>query len=127
MEKRLHLYVSKKHPALWLALLCLLASAAARISVFSLWGTFGLWRHIIWPVAATVLFGLLAVLGGQERLYRTAIPFWMLGGCTAWQLHSLFGGTPFIYAMICLCILFFCIGYTSVISEIGRASCRERV
>ena len=117
MEKRLHLYVSKKHPALWLALLCLLASAAARISVFSLWGTFGLWRHIIWPVAATVLFGLLAVLGGQERLYRTAIPFWMLGGCTAWQLHSLFGGTPFIYAMICLCILFFCIGYTSVITD----------
>ena len=116
MEKRLHLYVSKKHPALWLTVLCLLASAAARIAVFSLWGTFGLWRHIIWPVAATVLFGLLAVLGGRERLYRTAIPFWMLGGCAAWQLHRLFGGVPVIYAMICLCILFFCISYTSVIS-----------
>ena len=116
MEKRLHLYVSNKHPALWLAVLCLLASAAARIAVFSLRGTFGLWRHIIWPVVATLLFGLLAVLGGRERLYRTAIPFWMLGVCAAWQLHRLFGGIPVIYAMICLCILFFCISYTSVIS-----------
>ena len=35
MEKRIHLYVSRKHPALWLTGLLMLASVVARIVVFS--------------------------------------------------------------------------------------------
>ena len=41
MEKRIHLYVSRKHPALWLTGLLMLASVVARIAVFS---QVGVWR-----------------------------------------------------------------------------------
>jgi len=47
MEKRIHLYVNKRHPALWIAELLLLASVAAGIAVFSRVENVGLWRQIV--------------------------------------------------------------------------------
>ena len=44
MEKRIHLYVSKKHPALWLTGLLMLASVVARIAVFSQIEDISIWR-----------------------------------------------------------------------------------
>ena len=79
MEKRIHLYVSKKHPALWLTGLLMLASVVARIAIFSQLEGVGIWRQIVWPSVAVILFVLMAFLIGEEMLYRTAIPAWMLG------------------------------------------------
>ena len=116
MEKRIHLYVSKKHPALWLTGLLMLASVVARIAVFSQMEGVGVWRQIVWPAAAVLLFVVMAFASGEEMLYRTAVPVWLLGICVAWQLYYVLGGKIFWYILVCICIAFFCGSYTSILS-----------
>lgn len=79
MEKRIHLYVSRKHPCIWLMVLCMIASIVLRI----VWYSGDLWFGAILPVGATVLYILMTVLGGKEMLYRTAVPVWLMGLCFA--------------------------------------------
>ena len=98
MEKRIHLYVSKKHPALWLTGLLMLASVVARIAQFSQVEDAYVWRQIVWPSVAVILFVLMAFLNGEEMLYRTAVPVWMLGICEMWQLYFVLSGRiPYFY------------------------------
>jgi len=116
MEKRIHLYVSKKHPALWLTALLILASVVARIAVFSQMEGVGVWRQIVWPALAVVLFVLMAFMAGEEMLYRTAVPVWMLGICCGWQLYYVLAGKIFWHILVCICIAFFCGSYTSILA-----------
>lgn len=116
MEKRFHLYVSKKHPALWLAGLLMLLSVVARIAVFSQMNGTHVWRQVVWPAVAVILFVLMAFISGKERLYKTAIPVWMLGLWGAWQLHYVLAGKLLWYILACICILFFCVNYTTIIA-----------
>ena len=116
MEKRIHLYVSRKHPALWLTALLMLASVIARIAVFSQVENVGVWRQIVWPTVAVILFVLMAFLNGEEMLYRTAVPVWMLGICTAWQLYFVLAGRPLLLVLSFIGILFFCGSYTSILA-----------
>ena len=115
MEKRIHLYVSRKHPALWLTGVVMLAAVTARIAVFSQVEGIYAWRQIVWPSVAVSLFVLMAFLAGEEMLYKTAIPIWMLGICQAWQLHGVLAQAPLVYGLVCICILFFCVYYTSIL------------
>ena len=115
MGKRIHLYVSKRNAALWLMALCMLASVATRIAVFSQVEGVGIWRQIVWPSVATILFALLAILRGEEMLYKTAIPIGMLGVCHLWQVYHLLNDSPLLYALVCICTLFLCMSYTSII------------
>ena len=62
MEKRIPLYVSRKHPALWLTGLLLLVSVVARVVVFSQVEGVGLWRQILWPSAAVILFVMAVIV-----------------------------------------------------------------
>ena len=107
MEKRISLYVSKKHPALWLTCLLMLASVVARIAIFYQLEGVGIWRQIVWPLVAVILFVLMAFFDGEEMLYRTAVPVWMLGICTAWQLYCVLAGRPLLFVLGCIGILFF--------------------
>ena len=116
MEKRIHLYVSKKHPALWLTGLLMLASVVARIAIFSQLEGVGIWRQIVWPSVAVILFVLMAFLNGEEMLYRTDVPVWMLGICTAWQLYCVLVGRPLLLALSYIGILFSCGSYTSILA-----------
>jgi len=116
MEKRIHLYVSRKHPALWLTGLLMLASVATRIALFSQLEDTHVWRQIVWPSAAVILFVLMAFMAGEEMLYRTAVPVWMLGICTAWQLYCVLAGRPLLFVLGCIGILFFCGSYTSILA-----------
>jgi len=116
MEKRVHLYVSKKHPALWLTGLLMLSSVVARIVVFSQLEDAHVWRQIVWPAVAVIVFVLMAFLDGEEMLYRTAVPVWMLGICAAWRLYYVFAGRPLWFALACICILFFCGSYASILA-----------
>ena len=116
MEKRIHLYVSKKHPALWLTGLLMLSSVVAKIAVFSPLESVGIWRQIVWPAVAVILFVLMAFFAGEEMLYRTAVPVWMIGICAGWQLCDVFADRPLWYALACICILFFCGSYTSILA-----------
>lgn len=116
MEKRIHLYVSKKHPALWLTGLLMLSSVVVRITVFSQVEGVGVWRQLVWPSVAVLLFVLMAFFAGEEMLYRTAIPVWVLGICGAWHLFFVLAGKPLFFLLSCIGILFFCGSYTSILA-----------
>ena len=71
MEKRIHLYVSRKNVLTWLMALCLVGSAVARIvipCVKGVWDELNVWSQIVLPVAATLLFVLITLINGKEML-----------------------------------------------------------
>ena len=103
MEKRIHLYVSRKHPCVWLMVLCIIASAVLRIG----WFNGNLWFGAILPITAAVLYALITIVCGNEMLYRTAIPVWLMGLCFAIPSGSA------VAWIVCL-LLCFC--YTVLIS-----------
>ena len=81
MEKRTHLYVSRKNVLTWLMALCMLASAVTRIVFPGMKGTEDtqyVWSQIILPIAATVLYAFIALVDGDELFHKTAIPVWMM-------------------------------------------------
>ena len=73
--KREHLYVSRKHPCVWLMGLATAASAVLRI----LQGDGIVWLDVV----AAVLYALITVISCEEMLYRTAVPVWLMGLCIA--------------------------------------------
>ena len=77
MKTRTSYYVSYKNIATWLMALCMVCSAVARIFYADLEGV-GTWSQIILPIAAGLLFALIALLNGKEQFYKTAIPVWMI-------------------------------------------------
>ena len=80
MEKRTHLFVSRKNVLTWLMAVCMAASAVARIGAPG-WKGSGdalyVWCQIILPIAATLLYAVIALFSGEEFFYKTAIPVWM--------------------------------------------------
>lgn len=97
--KRDHLYVVRKHPLVWLSVLSMLASAASAIVL----------RCDHWPLhtAAIVWYVLIVLLSGDEMLYRTAVPVWILG--ISFVLES----NTMLTWIECLP---FCFCYTAIIS-----------
>ncbi len=117
MEKKTHLYVSRKNVLTWLMALCLVGSAVARIVFACLKGsgaTQNVWSQIVLPVGATLLFVLIVLLDGKEHFYKTAIPVWLMGLYYAIQPHPVLGSSPFVIGMYCTCILFYCLLYTAI-------------
>lgn len=106
--KRDHLYVSRKHPAVWLMAVCMAASAVLRIAQYS--GS-GAWTDTVWPVTAAGLYMLIVILSGDEMLYRTAVPVWIMGIFCAVQSATVLGWM--LFPCFCLC-------YTVIIS--GKVS-----
>jgi len=116
MEKRVHLYTSRKHPALWLTSFLMLTSVIMRIIAYARIEDVGVWRQIVLPAFAVVLFILTAFIAGEEMLYRTAVPVWMLGLCGIWQQFFSLSGRPLLIVMSCIVIVFFCGSYTSILA-----------
>ena len=77
MEKKTRFYVSPKNALTWLVALCMVCSAVARVLFVGVKGT-DMWSQIVLPIAATLLYGLICLLNGKERFYKTAIPVWMI-------------------------------------------------
>jgi len=80
MEKRKHYYVSRKNVLTWLMAVCMVASAVARIAVSGVKGSgdaLYVWSQIVLPIAATLLYALIALFNGKELFFKTAIPVWM--------------------------------------------------
>ncbi len=116
MEKRKHLYVSRKNVLTWLMALCLTASAVARIVFACMKGTEeaeNVWCLVVLPVAATMLYVLISFISGKERFYKTALPIWILGIFYAIRPHSFIEGGLMMALFICALILF-CLVYTNV-------------
>ena len=81
MERRIHLYVSRKNVLTWVMALCMVCSVVARIAFPGLKGSgdsLQVWSQIILPVAASVLYMLIVLLNGKEMFYKSAIPVWMM-------------------------------------------------
>ena len=119
MEKRIHLYVSRKNLLTWLMALCLVGSAVARIAIPCMKGTWDqleVWSQIVLPVVATLLFVLIVLLRGDEMFYKTALPVFMMGIFYAIQPHAIIGNNPFILGMFYTCIFFYCILYALIAS-----------
>ena len=76
MERNTRFYVSIKNAFTWLMAVCLVCSAVARILIVGGKGT-DVWCQIVLPIAAALLYVLIALLDGKEHFYRTAVPVWM--------------------------------------------------
>ena len=117
MEKRVSLYVSRKNVLTWLMALCLVGSAVARIVITGVKGigySQEVWSQIVLPIAATLLYVLIALINGKEMFYKTAIPVWLMGLYFAVRPHAFMGSSPFVTGMYYTCILFFCLLYTVI-------------
>lgn len=125
MEKRNHLYVSRKNLLTWLMAVCMVGSAVARIAFPGVKGTGeaqNVWSQIVLPVAATLLYALIVLLDGKERFYKTAIPIWMLGlyfgiSVTRYPFQSI---QWMVVGLYWVAVLFFCVLYTQITSGVVR-------
>ena len=125
MEKRNHLYVSRKNLLTWLRAVCMVGSAVARIALPGVKGTGeaqNVWSQIVLPVAATLLYALIVLLDGKERFYKTAIPIWMLGlyfgiSVTRYPFQSI---QWMVVGLYWVAVLFFCVLYTQITSGVVR-------
>ena len=93
MEKRTHLYISRKNPLIWVMALCMVCSAVARIAFFGVKGTgesLYVWSQIVLPVAAALLYAAIALLNGKEMFYKTALSVWMMALQSSRESKSLF-------------------------------------
>lgn len=125
MEKRNHLYVSRKNVLTWLMAVCMVGSAVARIALPGVKGTGetqNVWSQILLPVAATLLYALIVLLDGKERFYKTAIPIWMLGlyfgiSVTHYPFQSI---QWMVVGLYWVAVLFFCVLYTQITSGVVR-------
>ena len=125
MEKRNHLYVSRKNLLTWLMAVCMVGSAVARIALSGLKGSGDahfVWSQIVLPVAATLLYALIVLLDGKERFYKTAIPIWMLGlyfgiSVTRYPFQSI---QWMVVSLYWVAVLFFCVLYTQITSGVVR-------
>ncbi len=115
MEKRTHFYVSAKNALTWLVALCMVCSAVARVFFVGVKGA-DVWSQIVLPMVATLLYGLLCLLSGKERFYKTAIPVWMLlayyafvfFGCDFGKFDTLIG------CLFAVALLFCAVLYTQI-------------
>ncbi len=118
MEKRTHLYVSRKNVLTWLMALCMVASAVTRICFSGLKGSgeqLSVWSQIFLPIAATILYALIALLSGEEHFYRTAIPIWMAAIYSGIWIAANVEGRMMIW-LFWIALIFFASCYTDIVS-----------
>ena len=70
MKNRISYYVSRKNVLVWLAALVMVCSAIARIAYFCGKGADAatVWFQIVLPVAASLIYVLILLCSGEERL-----------------------------------------------------------
>ena len=118
MERRIHLNVSKKNAFTWIMVVLLCASAVCRLlPSFSAGAPF--WGQILLPLAATVLFIGIVLIGGKEMFYKTAIPVWMICLYFALSIRDL-GFGAMVNWLWWVVLLFFAVLYTEITSTKGN-------
>ena len=125
MKTKTSYYVSRRNALTWLMVLCMVCSAVTRIVFVGMKGidtTLEVWSQIVLPIAAALLYALIALLDGKEHFYKTAIPVWMICIYYYFVFSSFsFGGYhTMIVALYAIALLFVGILYTQISS--GRVS-----
>ena len=119
MEKRVHFYVSRKNVLTWLMALCMISSAVARVVICSGMEGVGVWSQIVLPIAAALLYMLIALFNGEEMLYKTAIPVWMMAIYSGLWIRDHIPGQMMVW-LFWIALFFFSCAYTHVISGSQR-------
>ena len=117
MEGKTRFYVSNKNVMTWLMALCLVGSAVTRIAFVCLKGAdyaVNVWSQIVLPVAATLLYVLIVILGGKELFYKTALPMFLMAIYYAIRPHMILGNSLLVRGLFITCLLFFCLAYTAI-------------
>ena len=117
MERRIHLYVSRKNVFVWLMVAAMVASAVLRIVAQCCYDTYSanVGLLLVLPIAAIVVFIGVVLIGGDEMLYKTAVPIFGICIYYAALLFSPIGGT-FVRILLCASLLFFAVMYTMLVS-----------
>ena len=94
--------------------LCMIGSVVARIFLFSDVEGVGAWSQIILPIVAALLYAAIALLSGDELLYKTAIPVWMVAIYSGiWIDYNVESGM--ISWLFWIALIFFAYLYTRII------------
>ena len=117
MERRINLFVSKKNALTWIAAICLLASAVLRIIVHV--PSPDTWGLVILPIAATVLYLMIALIWGREMFYKTAIAVWMIAIYYGIRIGQ-YGFGTMVEVLCWIALVFFSVIYTDITSGRGR-------
>ena len=118
MKHTNHLYVSRKHPLTWVMVLCMVASAVARIAFPGLKGSgdaLYVWSQIVLPIAATSLYALITVLSGEEQFFKTAIPVWLIVIYSGLWISANVQGRMMVW-LFWIALIFFGYLYTDIVS-----------
>ncbi len=118
MERRIHFYVSRKNVLTWLMALCMVCSVVARIAFPGVKGSgdsLYVWSQIVLPVAASLLYMLIALLNGNEMFYKTAIPVWMMAIYSGLWISQNIEGTMMVW-LFWIALIFFASLYTDITS-----------
>lgn len=121
MKTKTSYYVSRRNVLTWLMALCMVCSAVTRIVFVGMKGidtTLGVWSQIVLPIAAALLYALIALLCGKEHFYKTAIPIWMICLYYFFVFSSFNFGSlhAMIIALYAIALLFVGILYTQISS-----------
>ena len=119
MERKISLFVSRKHAMTWIAAAVLMLSAVARIVLECINGVpcANFWSHQVLPVAATALYILIALIWGKEMFYKTAIPVWMIS--IYYGIRLLEFGFATLTTVLCWAVLLFIAIWYTDITAIG--------
>ena len=109
----MNFYVSRKNLLTWLMALCLVGSAVARIVICSGMEGVGVWSQIVLPIAATLLYVLIALLNGKEMFYKTAISVWMMAIYSGIWISSNIEGRMMVW-LFWIALIFFASLYTDI-------------
>ena len=121
MERRISLFVSKRNPLTWIAAILVLLSAVAR-PVLGAWGLApagNVWTYRVLPVAAAVLYVLIALIWGREMFYKTAIAVWMTALYYAIRIGDFSFGT-LTRILFWIALIFFAALYTDITAGRGK-------
>lgn len=82
-KRRYYYTVKLFNPLIWLAALAVLAGAAGYIASVTCGKGAGvtgawIWLRVVLPVAAALYFCYQLLVHGRDRIFRLALPFWML-------------------------------------------------
>lgn len=123
MEKRVHIYVSRKNVLTWLMTLCMICSAVTRIAFSGLKG-FGdslyVWSQIVLPTAAVLLYVFIVLVEGKELFYKTAIPVWMAAVYFAFAIANNYRLGPINNSLYFIALAFLAVLYTQISSGQGQ-------
>jgi len=122
MERRTHYFVSRKNPLTWLMALCMICSAVAHIAFPGVKGSgdaLYVWSQIVLPIAAVLLYAAIVMLSGDELLYKTAIPVWMMTIYSGIWINDHIEGRMMVW-LFWIALIFFASTYTQILSGKDR-------